>query len=159
MFEHVGERLLPAYFHYLRDFLRPGGILLNSGIASSPMDHRRGPSFVSRYVFPDGEIVPVSTTLKAAERSGLEIRDVENLREHYALTLHHWVKRLEANAAEARRLTDDVTYRIWRLYMAGSAHAFRSGRIHLYQSLLENPSPTGTRPLTRESWYTGCRVA
>jgi cyclopropane-fatty-acyl-phospholipid synthase len=158
MFEHVGERLLAAYFNYLGDFLRPGGILLNSGIASSAMKQRRGPSFVSRYVFPDGDIVPVSTALRAAERSGLEIRDVENLREHYALTLHHWVKRLEANATEAKRVTDDVTYRIWRLYMAGSTHAFRSGRIHLYQTLLEKPPGTRTRPSTRENWYTACRV-
>lgn len=137
MFEHVGARLLSAYFHHLQSFLRPGGVLLNSGIAASATHRRRGPSFINRYVFPDGEIVPVSTALKAAERSGLEVSDVENLSEHYALTLHHWVNRLEANAAEAKRLTDDVTYRIWRLYMAGSAHAFRVGRIHLYETLLE----------------------
>jgi cyclopropane-fatty-acyl-phospholipid synthase len=154
MFEHVGEALLPEYFRRARQLLRPGGVFLNHGIAASATYRRQGPSFVDRYVFPDGELVPVSTSLRAAESNGLEVRDVESLREHYALTLHHWVRRLEAHADEARRLTDDTTYRIWRLYMAGSAHGFRTGRLNLYQTLLAKPlhGESGL-PLTREDWY------
>ena len=76
------------------------------------------------------------------------------MREHYALTLHHWVRRLEAHAEEARRITDDTTYRIWRLYMAGAADGFRSGRLNVYQTLLTKPLHGRTRlPLTREDWY------
>jgi cyclopropane-fatty-acyl-phospholipid synthase len=116
MFEHVGEALLPEYFRRAWDLLRPGGVFLNHGIAHSATYRRRGPSFVDRYVFPDGDLVPISTSLRAAELSGFELRDVESLREHYALTLHHWVQRLEAHREEARRVTDDTTYRIWRLY-------------------------------------------
>ena len=93
------------------------------------------PTFVGRYVFPDGELVPIGTTLGAAEGRGFEVRDVESLREHYALTLGHWVRRLEARADEARRITDETTYRVWRLYMFGSAHG-ESGL-----------------PLTRADWY------
>jgi len=154
MFEHVGESLLPEYFCRARDLLRAGGVFLNHGIASSATYRRQGPSFVDRYVFPDGELVSISTSLRAAESSGLEVRDVESLREHYALTLHHWLRRLEAQADEARRITDDTTYRIWRLYMAGAAHGFRSGRLNLYQSLLAKPlrGQSGL-PLTREDWY------
>ena len=111
-------------------------MFLNHGIAYSAKYQRRGPSFVDRYVFPDGELVPINTTLHAAEDAGFEVRDVESLREHYALTLHQWGQRLEANAEQARRIADVTTYRIWRLYMASSAHAFRSGRLNLYQSLL-----------------------
>lgn len=154
MFEHVGEELLPEYFRRAFGLLRPGGVFLNHGIACSAIYRRQGPSFTDRYVFPDGDLVPINTSLRAAELSGFEVRDVEGLREHYALTLHHWVRRLEAHAEEARRITNDATYRIWRLYMAGSAHGFRIGRLNLYQTLFARPlrGQSGL-PLTREDWY------
>src|SRR5215467_12601919 len=98
--------------------------------------------------------VPVGKTISIAEACGFEVRDVENLREHYAMTLHEWVHRLEANAEEAKRLTNEATYRIWRLYMAGSAHEFRSGHLDLYQMLLAKPNHGDARmPLTRADWY------
>jgi cyclopropane-fatty-acyl-phospholipid synthase len=154
MFEHVGEALLPEYFHRAWDLLRPGGVFLNHGIAYSATYRRRGPSFTDNYVFPDGGLVPISTSLRAAELSGFELRDVESLREHYALTLHHWIQRLEAHRAEACSITDDTTYRIWRLYMAGSAYGFRSGRLNVYQALLAKPLRGDSRlPLTRADWY------
>ena len=154
MFEHVGEAFLRMYFRRAWEMLRPGGVFLNHGIAYSATYRRRGPSFTDRYVFPDGELVPISVSLRAAELSGFEVRDVESLREHYALTLHHWVRRLEAHSEEARQITDDVTYRIWRLYMAGASHAFRSGRLNLYQTLLVKPlQGRSGLPLRREDWY------
>jgi cyclopropane-fatty-acyl-phospholipid synthase len=154
MFEHVGEALLPEYFGRAWKLLLPGGVFLNQGIAYSATYRRRGPSFTDRYVFPNGELVPISTSLRAAELSSFEVRDVESLREHYALTLCHWVRRLEANAEQARRITDDTTYRVWRLYMAGSAHGFRSGRLNVYQTLLSKPlHGESALPLTREDWY------
>jgi cyclopropane-fatty-acyl-phospholipid synthase len=154
MFEHVGEELLPEYFRLACSLLRPGGVFLNHGIAYSANYRRRGPSFTDGYVFPDSELLPISTSLRAAELSGFEVRDVESLREHYALTLHHWVRRLEARAEEARRITNDTTYRIWRLYMAGAAHGFRIGRLNIYQALLARSlhGKSGL-PLTREDWY------
>jgi len=154
MFEHVGEALLPEYFNRAYELLRPGGVFLNHGIAYSATYRRKGPSFSDQYVFPDAELVPINTTLRAAELSGFEVRDLESLREHYALTLHQWVQRLEAHAEEARRITDDKTYRIWRLYMAGSAHGFRTGRLNVYQTLLAKPRHGDSGlPLTREDWY------
>jgi cyclopropane-fatty-acyl-phospholipid synthase len=114
----------------------------------------RQPTFTDLYVFPDGELVPIAAMLDAAEKSGFEVRDVENLREHYVLTLHHWLRRLEANAEEARRLTDEVKYRIWRLYLAGSAHYFRTGKLDVYQILLvKNDNGKNSLPLMREDWY------
>jgi cyclopropane-fatty-acyl-phospholipid synthase len=154
MFEHVGEALLPEYFRRAWDLLRPSGVFLNHGIAYSATYHRLGPSFLDRYVFPDNDLVPISTSLRAAEQSGFEVRDVESLREHYAWTLHHWVRRLEACREKASRITSDTTYRIWRLYMAGSAHGFRYGRLNVYQALLAKPlrGHSGL-PLTRADWY------
>lgn len=154
MIEHVGEAQLQTYFKCAWSLLRPGGTMLNHGIAASATFHRRGPSFIDRYVFPDGELVPISTTLRAAELGGFEVRDVESLREHYASTLGHWVRRLETHAEQARRITNDTIYRTWRLYIAGTAHGFRRGRVNVYQSLLSKPvHGEAGLPLRRDDWY------
>jgi cyclopropane-fatty-acyl-phospholipid synthase len=154
MVEHVGEAKLPEYFAQAFHLLRPGGLFLVSGISASATQHRQGPSFMDRYVFPDGDLVPLYKTLEAAERCGFEVRDVEDLAEHYALTLDRWVQRLEQNAEAARQVTSDVAYRTWKLYMAASAQAFRSGRIGLYQTLFSKPANGQSElPLTRREWY------
>lgn len=154
MFEHVGEENLPEYFGGAWRMLRPGGLFLNHGIAQSASYRRQGPSFIDKYVFPDGDLVSISTTLRTAEQCGFEVRDVESLREQYVLTLHHWVKRLDANAEAAKRVTDQVTYRTWRLYMAGTEHSFRTARTNLYQSLMAKPiNGRVNLPLTRKDWY------
>lgn len=156
MFEHVGRGLLPEFFARAHRLLRSGGVLLNHGIAARyglvvPKDT----SFIARYVFPDGELTEISASLVAAESVGFEVRDVESLREHYALTLRHWVRRLEARHEEALKYVDEVTFRIWQLYMHGSAHGFASGRSNLYQTLLVKPADNGAAglPLTRGDWY------
>ena len=156
MFEHVGEALMPEYFERAWHLLRPGGGFLNHGIASSVlMPEPKGPTFSNTYVFPDGELVPISTTTQAAERAGFEVRDVESLREHYVLTLRHWVRRLEAAHEQALACVDEPTFRVWRLFMSGSAHGFASGRLNLYQTLLVKPGPSGQSglPLQRADWY------
>ncbi len=102
MFEHVGESRLPGYFHKAWNLLRTGGVFLNHGIAASALHRRKGPSFIDKYVFPDGGLVPLNATVRAAENCGFEVRDVESLREHYARTLRHWVQRLETNGEEAK---------------------------------------------------------
>jgi cyclopropane-fatty-acyl-phospholipid synthase len=154
MFEHVGERQLAEYFSRAWQLLRPGGIFVNTGISASGNYQRKGPSFIDNYVFPDGDLVPISISLRAAELSSFEVRDVENLREHYALTLRHWVRRLEAHAEEAQRIVGQATYRIWRLYMAASAHAFQTGRLNLYHTIMVKPhNGMSGMPLTRADWY------
>jgi cyclopropane-fatty-acyl-phospholipid synthase len=100
-------------------------------------------------VFPDGELAPIYTSPRAAEQCGFEVRDVESWREHCASTLQHWVRRLEAQAEQARRITDETTYRTWRLYMAASADGFRS-RMNIYQALFTRPvNGQSGMPLTR----------
>jgi len=155
MVEHVGRAELGTYFRQAFRLLRAKGVFLNHGISDASL--RRWPrpcSFVQRYVFPDGELPPVPSVLEAARQNGFEVRDVESLREHYALTLRHWVRRLEAHRDLVRQVVDEATYRVWRLYMAGSAQAFDSGAISVYQSLLiKNRGGTSSLPLTREDWY------
>lgn len=154
MFEHVGEQRLPEYFEHVWKLLRAGGVFLNHGIAASPIFHRKGPSFIDKYVFPDGGLVPIATTVRIAEACGFEVRDVESLREHYARTLRHWVRRLESHYDDAKRITSETVYRVWRIYMAGCAWAFAKGRVNLYQVLFSKPeNGEACLPLTRAEWY------
>ena len=160
MAEHVGRERLPDYFAAAHRALKPGGLFLNQAIgddiiARPGKPESFGSSFIEQYVFPDGDTPPLPIMLCAAESSGFEIRDVENLREHYALTLRHWLRRLEAHHDEALRFVDEATYRVWRLYIAGSAHGFRSGHIAVYQTLLAKLDPSGRTnlPLMRDDWY------
>ena len=156
MFEHVGENRLPEYFEHVWKLLRRGSVFLNHGIAYSATYRRKGPSFIDKYVFPDGGLVPLGATIRIAEACGFEVRDVESLREHYTRTLRHWVRRLESRYEDAKRLTSETVYRTWRLYMAGSAHAFSLGRVNIYQVLLSKPDHGVTNlPLSRADWYVG----
>jgi cyclopropane-fatty-acyl-phospholipid synthase len=156
MFEHVGEAKMRTYFEQARDLLRPGGIFLNHAIARSGWEPKvDGDTFSDRYVFPDGELTPISHSLRIAEELGFEVRDVESLREHYALTLRRWVRRLERRHDQALEHVDEVTYRIWRLFLSGSAEGFESGRLNVYQSLFLKPGTHGESglPLTRADLY------
>ncbi|MBV8074383.1 MAG: class I SAM-dependent methyltransferase [Candidatus Eremiobacteraeota bacterium] len=157
MVEHVGRSRLRDYFQSALAALKPGGFFLNHGIAEQTPQRRgyRASGFMGRYVFPDGELLPISAMLEFAETTGFEVRDVENLREHYARTLRDWVANLERNREAAIAATDEQTYRIWRLYMAGSAQGFNRGRMGLFQSLLAKPDREGRVPLasTRRELY------
>lgn len=154
MFEHVGRKLLPTYFQIAHSILRPGGVFLNHGIARSHKQQSRKLSFMDRYVFPDGELVPIAEALEAAERAGFEVRDVENLREHYAKTLRLWVHGLQEHKEQAFAHVSQTTYRIWKLYMAGSAAAFERSDLGIYQTVLSRPDRGKSyMPLTREDWY------
>jgi cyclopropane-fatty-acyl-phospholipid synthase len=157
MFEHVGLRNLPQYFRIVRDRLKPGGVFLNHGIARSRLSPARKASFIDKHVFPDGHLVTLSEALEAAELQGLEVRDVENLREHYELTLRHWVEGLRRNSTTLLQHVSELTYRIWLLYMAGSAAAFRRGEIAVYQVLISRPDRGQSRlSLTRDEWMLSC---
>jgi cyclopropane-fatty-acyl-phospholipid synthase len=159
MFEHVGKRNLPAYFRKIHALLRPGGVVMNHGITTSSLDDGQLGSdlgkFVEEYVFPGGELMHVSHVMREMSSEGLEPWDAECLRPHYAKTLWHWVSRLEANADEARRLAGEKRFRVWRIYMAGAAHAFERGWISIFQILGARPLPDGSLPypLTRSYIY------
>jgi len=155
MVEHVGQSKLPEYFRAAFDLLRADGVFLNHGIGRAGNRPKpTEPTFTDVYVFPDGELVPIAQMLGFAEQAGFEVRDVENLREHYFLTLGQWLRRLEANEKQARQLVGEIKYRIWRLYLAGSAYYFQSGKLDLYQSLLVKcKGGASGMPLTRRDWY------
>ena len=156
MFEHVGLKNLPAYFETVRRVLVPGGLFLNHGITHDEEGWNRtlATEFINRYVFPDGELDLVSNIQRGMERAGFEIHDVEGLRPHYALTLRHWVQRLEERRDDAIALVGEATYRIWRLYMAACAVEFEAGGTGLYQILAsKREQGLWPVPLTRADLY------
>lgn len=158
MVEHVGRERLGEYFAVAHRVLRPGGLFLNHGIVTQSRDgrgFRAGADFMGRFVFPDGDLTALDAVLRSAESAGFEIRDVENLREHYARTLRAWVENLAVNRDAAVDATDARTERIWRLYMTASARGFRLGRSGLAQTLLAKPRSDGTTcvPPTRRDLY------
>ena len=130
---------------------RPGGLILNHGIVRLAPVVRRKDSFIWRYVFPDGELHPVGRVVESMERAGLELRDAESLREHYALTLHRWVANLAAHRDAAIAEAGEERERIWRLYMTGSALAFDRGDISVQQLLAGAPGASPGLPLSRHS--------
>jgi cyclopropane-fatty-acyl-phospholipid synthase len=135
MSEHVGASRLDRYFATLSSLLAPQGRLLNHAISSVNGSRLPSRSFAARYVFPDGELVDVGDTVLAMERSGLEVRDVESLREHYALTLRAWVANLEAAWDRAVALVGPGRARVWLLYMAASAIGFEDNGMAVHQVL------------------------
>lgn len=159
MYEHVGLRNLPLYFATVKRLLRPGGAFLNHGIYATDAEGRaQGPAgggFIDRYVFPGGAVPHLSWGMFQIARAGLEFADVEDLRPHYARTLMHWTKRLEARRDEATRAAGERRYRIWRVYLAGMAQAFERGWLSVAQVLSFRPAPNnaGFRPWTRAYQY------
>lgn len=159
MFEHVGLARFPRYFGKIHRVLKPGGMVLNHGITHNQIsDGDLGSGigdFVEEYVFPGGQLTHVSKVIEGMARQGLECVDAEALREHYARTLWNWVDGLEAHADEARKEVGEERFRVWRIYMAGSAHAFDRGWLSLWQLLAGKPHADGRlpHPLTRDYMY------
>ena len=154
MSEHVGHGKVDQYFTTLRSVLVSQGRLLNHAISSVGGSTLGSRSFVGRYVFPDGELIDVGGVVLAMERAGLEVRDVESLREHYARTLRAWVSNLDESWDDAVKLVGEPRAKVWRLYMAGSAVGFEDGGISIHQVVGVVPSESGNAgmPTTRRDW-------
>ncbi|HEX4979788.1 MAG TPA: cyclopropane-fatty-acyl-phospholipid synthase family protein [Acidimicrobiales bacterium] len=149
MFEHVGRERMDEYFHLLRSLLGDRGRLLNHAISSVGGSRLPRRSFAARYVFPDGELIDVGQVVLAMERAGLEVRDVESLREHYGRTLRSWVANLQDRWPEAVGLVGEGRARVWLLYMAASALGFEDGGLGIHQVLGVAPAADGNAGMPR----------
>ena len=149
MYEHVGASQLDNYMETVKNLGRPGGLALHHGICRMQDEEEQPNTFITRYVFPDGELHRVATVVAALERSGQEMRDAESLREHYALTCKRWVENLAANRDAAVALIGDERERIWRLYMTASIGAFERGDVAIHQIVAAIPGAQHDLPLAR----------
>lgn len=171
MAEHVGRSQMAAYFNTAFRLTRDGGLFLNHSIVDNGRSPRalltsrplrwtadrlwRRSEFIDRYVFPDFDLLPLGELISMGEHAGFDARDIENLRDHYALTCRHWVRRLESHHAEAAALVGESGYRVWRLYMAAGAHQHASGSNGIVQMVLAKPRRDGSTsvPMTRDDLY------
>jgi cyclopropane-fatty-acyl-phospholipid synthase len=159
MFEHVGLRNLPLYFGTVKRMLRERGLFLNHGITTSDTANRAvglgAGEFIGRYVFPHGELPHLHKVVHDMSDQDLEVHDVECLRAHYAKTLGFWSANFEHRLPDAVAASSERTARIWRLYLAGCAHAFEQRWVTIYQILGSKQTKPGRAelPLTREWMY------
>tara|TARA_R110000824_G_scaffold401796_1_gene616755 strand:+ start:19715 stop:21037 length:1323 start_codon:yes stop_codon:yes gene_type:complete len=154
MFEHIGIKNFPVYFSTVWRLLKPAGLFLNHGITNDTgWEDTPSTRFINEYIFPDGELAKISDVTAAMENESLEILDTEALRTHYAMTLRHWIKKLEWNRKQAIDIAGEATYRLWLLYMTGSAHYFTLGSTGLYQILACKSRQPWSLPLRREDLY------
>ena len=166
--EHVPEDQQPAYFARAFEALEPAGLMMNHCEVSTRTARRthtvsekfsrwlwKRDRFIDTYVFPDAKLVSLASVIRAAEKVGFEVRDVESLREHYAMTLRAWLRGLEHRKTDAIRLVGERTYRVWKLYMSAAAFGFHSAGLNLAQTLLAKPDASGNSdmPLTRDYMY------
>jgi cyclopropane-fatty-acyl-phospholipid synthase len=154
MAEHLGSERWGEYARALHGLLVPGGRLLNHQIVRRPGPDRPGRTFIGAFVFPDGELLPLSDVVDAIESADLEVRDVESLREHYGHTLRRWVNNLDRQWDRAVAFAGSGRARVWRLYMTASALSFDAGRIGVAQVLAVRRQADGGSglPATRGSW-------
>lgn len=151
MVEHVGEAKIDLYAAQLAAMLKPGGRLLNHGIA-----RRRHPGavpgpFSERYVFPDAVPLHLSEIVRALEASDFSILHIEGFPEQYVRTLSHWIDNLDAGLPNAIRIAGEERVRVWRLYLRAARNGFRSGFASVYQVLAERP-PADGRFADPEHW-------
>lgn len=151
--EHIGVRNYDSYFGFVNSHLKTGGRLLNHCITrpdNRPLDTG---AFIDRYVFPDGELTGVGRITTAIQDNGLEVRHVENLREHYALTLEGWSRNLEQHWDECLNEVTLGTAKVWGIYLAGSRLAFERNEIELHHVLAVKADALGNAywPL-RPTW-------
>jgi cyclopropane-fatty-acyl-phospholipid synthase len=141
MVEHVGSSKIDLYASQLARMVRPGGRVLNHGIARLRHGEPEAGTFSERYVFPDAAPLHLSRIIAAVERAGLQTRHVESLRDDYATTLSHWIDRFDANLDEAARLAGSERARVWRLYLRAARNGFLTGFTSVFQVLAERPAP------------------
>ena len=140
MVEHVGEERIDVYARRLAELLRPGGRLLNHGIAKlKDLNASDEGPFSERFVFPDGVPLPLSRIQQALERAGFATTHVEGFADDYAETLRHWISRFEGRYRGAVALAGPERARIWRLYLHAARQGFETGWASIYQVLAHRP--------------------
>lgn len=151
MGEHVGERSYPEFVSVLHDRVRPGGRVLVQQMSRHGNQPGGGP-FIESFIAPDMHMRPVGETVGLLEAAGLEVRDVQALREHYVRTVHHWIERFEGNRSALEQLVPAEVIRVWRLYLTGGAMAFRDGRMGVDQILSVRPGGEQILSAEEDRW-------
>ena len=149
MGEHVGRDHYPTYASVLRRSVKPGGRVLVQQMSRTGKWPGGGP-FIESFIAPDMYMRPVGETVALFERAGLEVRDVQALREHYVLTVAGWLDHFHRNRDRLVELVGEEVVRVWELYLVGGSMAFRDGRMGVDQLLMVRPGGGHSLPLVRD---------
>ena len=150
MLEHVGRENYPELGRVLRRSLTTQGRGLIHSIGRNcpaPLN-----PWIERRIFPGAYAPSLGEMMGIFEPWNLSVLDVENIRQHYALTLRHWLERYENAIDRVRVMFDESFVRMWRLYLSGSIAAFETGTLQLFQVLF-TPGENNALPLSREFMY------
>jgi len=156
--EHFGVAQFPTYFRKCFALLKPrGNLLLQQITLLGDEDPTAAKAFCQAYVFPDGELASLDTSLRAGAQAGFEPRDVESFREHYMLTLKHWLENTEARREELIAECGEAGYRKYRIFYAGAYYGFDDLAYNVHQMLFAKPDDEVRcgLPLNRTDWYHG----
>ncbi len=155
MGEHVGDKEYVVFTESIHRYLRPGGRVLIQQMSRSNDavgDRPGGGPFIETYIAPDMHMKPLAKTIGLIAGAGLEIRDVQAMREHYPQTVAGWADNLESNWSTAVALIGEENARVWRLYLVGGALAFEENRMGVDQILAVKPSVNGVAACRRHRW-------
>ncbi len=165
MFEHVGFRNHDRHFEQMHRLLRPGGLYFHqASVRRGTRDvaalarPTKTTRVITRFIFPGGELDTIGMTVTNLGRLGFETLDVEDMREHFELTLRHWCARLYAAREAAAAEVGEARTRLWLIYFALFAKGFERGSVLVYQTVAQRrrPGPSGL-PLDRKSLYAPVR--
>ncbi len=137
MFEAVGERFWPTYFNKIGSLLKTNGRAVIQSITINESDfprYRKGADFIRSYIFPGGMLPSPSAFRASARAQGLRAENEFFFGQDYARTLEEWLLAFDSCKDEVLRLGYDEGFiRLWRLYLASCAAAFRHGQINVMQ--------------------------
>lgn len=158
MFEHAGFANHERHFEQMRRLLKPGGLYFHQASVRRGGKGELRPTpttkVITRFIFPGGELDTIGMTVTNLGRLGFETLDVEDMREHFELSLREWTRRLYERRADAYRLAGEARTRLWLIYFALFAKGFERGAVQVYQTVAQKrrAGPSGL-PLDRASLY------
>ncbi len=151
MLEHVGLENYPELGRLVRRTMTAEGRGLIHSIGRNQPGSLH--PWIERRIFPGAQPPSLGEMMQIFEPANLSVLDVENIRQHYALTLRHWLERYEAAIESVRAIfSDEFFVRMWRWYLAGSIAAFETGTLQLFQVLFTKQKNNAI-PLTRDFMY------
>ncbi len=150
MLEHVGR----THYHELGQVIHRTAGDRGRGLVHFIGRNRRRPlnAWIRKCIFPGAYPPTLREVMDIFEPWDFAVLDVENLRLHYARTLEHWLERFERSRQQVASMFDERFVRMWRLYLAGSVAAFRTGTMQLFQVVFAG-SQCRAIPWTRAYLY------
>ncbi|WP_317931361.1 cyclopropane fatty acyl phospholipid synthase [Halioxenophilus sp. WMMB6] len=142
MFEHVGAKNYPTFFHTAKRLLKTDGLFLLHTIGEEQTSHRPEP-FIDKYIFPNGNVAS-RKHLQDATLGHFRLEDWHNFGQDYDLTLMAWAENFQRAWPELDANYSQRFYRMWLYYLYGCAAFFRSRRGQLWQLVLAHPQRTAS---------------